>query len=185
MKTPDKKQALKLTGSAVGIIAAIFLARAWYHSTGVDAQPYLDEEPQQTAVEPETEPTEPEATEPEPEQPTVAEPTSEARDAANVTWTALRRHVLAYAWELSKLPTDELNNLCWMNRPDTQMLQDEFDGGTAIKPSEFVGHEDLLLKDIACRMAAHYDATGDAPDWATTDISTLEGMPDEWRETKE
>lgn len=174
-KTLRTNKSIKVTGSILGILALIWIARVWYHSPSSIAIPSVEaESPAAPQVDPENGADE--MPNPEPGG-APARPTSPDKELANVIWSALSRQVKARAWELSKLPRDELNELCWQNRPAIQALQEQFEGGQSITPGDFIGYESLLLRDAECRLAFHYRQTGDAPEWATTDISMLEGIP--------
>jgi len=178
MKASDiaKNKSVRLGGSMLGVLALIWVLRVMHHSPTTEATPSPEPEPEPV----ELVEIEPEPVEPEPEPPSAPDIIqSEERFQANIVWDAIRRHVYAYAWELSKLPKDELNELCWQYRPQVQALKEQFNGGDRIIPSEFAGNESVLLGDAVCRMARHYQQTGDAPQWASTDISTLEGLVDE------
>ena len=172
-KTIRNNKSIKVTGSILGVLALIWIARVWYHSPSSIATPSVEAEPESELVQGDSELVQP-GSEPPTESVVM---TSPDKELANVIWSALSRQVKARAWELSKLPRDELNELCWQNRPAIQALQNQFEGGQNITPGDFIGYESMLLRDAECRLAFHYRQTGDAPEWATTDISMLEGIP--------
>ena len=174
-KTLSNNKSIKVTGSILGILALIWIARVWYHSPSSIATPSGSADAV-TESPPDPEQVADESPQDAPESP-PARPTSPDKEQANVIWSALSRQVKARAWELSKLPRDELNELCWQNRPAIQALQEQFEGGQRITPGDFIGYESVLLRDAECRLAFHYRQMEDAPEWATTDISMLEGIP--------
>lgn len=178
-----KNKKVRSTAGMIGVVVLIMFARAMYHSPSSTAEPgpltasSSLSEPVQGV---DQEMTETSNMQPSDNDMAIAEPDSLQKESAQKTIDVLLRYWQARAYQMSRLPQDELNEQCWVYRPAVQELQDRHEGGDRIDPSEFTG-EDTLIGDMLCQMALHYQKTGDAPNFASVDISKLEGVPDEWK----
>ncbi|MEB3360134.1 MAG: hypothetical protein VKK04_25640 [Synechococcales bacterium] len=179
MKLPSKIGGVSL--GLLALFATTMVVRAVVHSPVTEAQ--------DVAIAPDDGPAE-ESTEapaeasPEPPATRPAQPMTAHRQKAQDTLSVLLRHIEARGYELSKMPRNEMNAYCWENRPRIQQMQDQL-GLEAIAPGDLVPFQSLLVDDITCRMAAHYDEAGVAPEWSNVDLYLLEGVPPELRQATE